>query len=393
MFVVSYGALDFDAAHTETHAHGALAFYSMRSRAPLRVARFDRGVMTVDWCADSPTLLALGCYDGEIIVVDVREFGCAAGESSMHARSYVRPRVSDTRHAAPAWSARWTRAERGATVDCDDGKLSRAVVSTSTDGKVMRWDVARDALHGVDVLSVDWSPPGGAGKTLNSRDDLSSGGRDAARRRGGATCLDFSKDETCYIIGTQEGNIHKCSLGYVNEYLATYSAHVGPVYCVSWSPFHPHVFATCSADGKVKIFMDCTSEDNSFMAGDETSSRINSAPIKPAFVIEHSQRPINSLDWSPWCSTEFAIVTDDGALEIWNLASSVAIPKTVVQVTSDHTPGTVVSYARDAPVIIVGCACGSVSLFRINWQIRDDVHAKSEQQRRLENLFKSSRVA
>ena len=386
MFVVAYGEFNFDAGNAG--ARGALAFYSLRSREPLYAMRFDHGVMTIDWSTTSPTLLAMGCYDGEIAVMNLRDFVRDTAEHPARRVELERPIANDNHHTAPVWGVQWTQAGHNDTIDTSDLKFAQALVSTSTDGKVKRWDRVCDKLHrGVDVLTVDWSPQPCNGKT----NSISCDG--ALIHREGVMCLEFSMDARYYVIGTQDGQIYKCSLAFTNEYLMTYARHVGPIYCIKWSPFHPHVFATCSADWTVKIFVDAASEDYSFMTMSDTSSRMHSAPVQPVFVIEHSQHPINSLDWSPWCATEFAIVTDDGALEIWNLATSVTVPKIVVQVTNDHQPAVTVSYARDAPVIIVGCANGSVSVFRITWPIDEDVHTGGEQRRRLDGCLKSTRVA
>jgi WD40 repeat protein len=385
MFAVAYGEFNFDAGNAG--AHGALAVYSLRSREPLYAMRFDHGVMTIDWSTTSPTLLAMGCYDGEIAIMNLRDFVRDTAECPARVE-LERPIANDNYHTAPVWGIQWALAEHDDTIDTSDLKFAQALVSTSTDGKVKRWDLLCDKLQrGVDVLTVDWSPQPCDGKT----NSISCDG--ALIHHEGVMCLEFSMDARYYVIGTQDGQIYKCSLAFTNEYLMTYAAHVGPIYCIKWSPFHPHVFATCSADWTVKIFVDAASEDNSFMTMSDTSSRMHCAPVQPVFVIEHSQHPINSLDWSPWCATEFAIVTDNGALEIWNLATSVAVPKIVVQVTNDHQPAATVSYARDAPVIIVGCANGSVSVFRITWPTDDDVHTGGEQRCRLDGCLKSTRVA
>ncbi|RYG52705.1 hypothetical protein EON67_00560 [archaeon] len=50
-----------------------------------------------------------------------------------------------------------------------------------------------------------------------------------------------------FLVGTEEGKIHKCSLDYSGQYLATYEGHLMAVYAVRWNPFHPRVFLSCSA--------------------------------------------------------------------------------------------------------------------------------------------------
>lgn len=69
------------------------------------------------------------------------------------------------------------------------------------------------------------------------------------------TCFDFHKaTDYLFLVGTEEGKIHKCSKHYSSQYLDSYDAHHMAVYSVRWNNFHPRVFASCSADWTVKIW-------------------------------------------------------------------------------------------------------------------------------------------
>jgi WD40 repeat protein len=257
----------------------------------------------------------------------------------------------------------------------------------------MRWDL-RDDLHGTEVLTVRWSPPGvengeSTSETIRSKASETPGGD--LVRHGGVMCLDFSEGGKYFVIGTEEGKIHKCSLSYSDQYLASYASHIGPVYDVKMSPYHERVFVTCSADWSVRVFLDDarTDDDNAFASIDDSSSRLKpSSLIQPRLVIEYSQQPINAVDWSPWCATEFALVTDAGTIEIWDLASSTVVPKHEVSITDDKTAAVSVTYAHDAPVIFVGCASGSTHILRMKWRDpTEGVVAKETQRERLEDIL------
>jgi dynein intermediate chain 1 len=72
---------------------------------------------------------------------------------------------------------------------------------------------------------------------------------------GCGTCFDFNKQQDyLFIVGTEEGKIHKCSKSYNNQFLDTFDAHHMAVYSVRWNTFHPKIFASCSADWTVKIW-------------------------------------------------------------------------------------------------------------------------------------------
>ena len=71
----------------------------------------------------------------------------------------------------------------------------------------------------------------------------------------GGSSFDFhSTSEHLFIVGTEEGKIHKCSKAYNSQYLDSYNGHYMSVYAVHWNKFHPKVFLSSSADWTVKIW-------------------------------------------------------------------------------------------------------------------------------------------
>lgn len=54
--------------------------------------------------------------------------------------------------------------------------------------------------------------------------------------------------------GTEDGHIHKCSTSYSEQYLESYSGHIGPVYALQWSPFAPNLFLSCSGDWTIRMW-------------------------------------------------------------------------------------------------------------------------------------------
>jgi len=72
---------------------------------------------------------------------------------------------------------------------------------------------------------------------------------------GNGTCFAYNLEvDHLFLVGTEEGKIHKCSKAYSSKFLHTYNAHTMAVYRVSWNPFYHRVFASCSADWTVKIW-------------------------------------------------------------------------------------------------------------------------------------------
>jgi WD40 repeat protein len=74
-------------------------------------------------------------------------------------------------------------------------------------------------------------------------------------RQSGGLCFDFHpKDSNIYIVGTEDGLIHRCSSSYNEQYLDSYNGHTRPVYKVRWSPFLNGVFLSCAADWTVRLW-------------------------------------------------------------------------------------------------------------------------------------------
>ncbi len=81
------------------------------------------------------------------------------------------------------------------------------------------------------------------------------------------------------MVGTEDGNIHKCSCSYNEQYLDTYSSHAGPVYKVKWSPLCPSAFLSCGADWTIKLWNEeqPLSDSTPAVANNNTSSNNNTS--------------------------------------------------------------------------------------------------------------------
>ena len=85
--------------------------------------------------------------------------------------------------------------------------------------------------------------------------DASAADDDALSGLAGGCCFDFSRlNDHLFLVGTEEGRIHKCSRAYQSQYLETYEGHYMAVYSVRWNNFNPKLFLSCSADWTVKMW-------------------------------------------------------------------------------------------------------------------------------------------
>jgi len=195
-------------------------------------------------------------------------------------------------HLDPVWQLKWI--VRGA-------ERLETLVSISTDGRVLEWNLKKGL-----VMSklMDLKKSGtGEGWISNSSAGLS---------------FDFHpEDPTTYITGTEDGNLHRCSVSYNEQYLETYTPHAGPVYRVKFSTRWPNVFLTASADWSMNLY--------------------HVAQKQPLLQMRATAEnfPINDICWCLDNSTVFATVTVDAKLQIWDLSVSSIDPVVTVDVGAE----------------------------------------------------------
>jgi len=115
----------------------------------------------------------------------------------------------------------------------------------------------------------------------------------------GGLCFDFHKTmEFLFLVGTEEGRIHKCSKAYSSQYLETYDGHSMAVYSVRWNPVHPNIFVSASADWTVKVW--------------------DHAKKAPVLTFDLGQA-VGDVAWAPYASTVFAAITTDGIVHVYDL--------------------------------------------------------------------------
>ena len=70
------------------------------------------------------------------------------------------------------------------------------------------------------------------------------------------TWADLVQTARHWPTGTEDGHIHKCSTSYSEQYLESYTGHIGPVYALQWSPFNKSLFISCSGDWTVRLWQE-----------------------------------------------------------------------------------------------------------------------------------------
>lgn len=269
LFAVGYGSYDF-----MRQGSGMICCFSLKNTSfPEYIFSTESGVMCLDFHPQHPSLLAVGCYDGTVMVYDVRNKGMRPIYSSS---------IKTGKHTDPVWQVFW---------QAEDLAKELNFFSISSDGRVANWIMSKNELKMEPVMQL---------KLVNTvKDDPEE---TSLSGLAGGCCFDFNKtQEHLFVVGTEEGNIHKCSKAYSGQYLETYEGHHMAVYSIKWNPFHERVFITCSADWTVKIW----------------DHNLN-YPIM-SFDLGNA---VGDVCWSPYSSTIFAAVTSDGKVHVFDLAEN-----------------------------------------------------------------------
>lgn len=316
LFAVAYGSYDF-----MKQGSGIVCCFSLKNTThPEYVFSTDSGVMCLDFHPHFHSLLAVGCYDGTVMVFDVRNKINRAIYSSS---------IRTGKHTDPVWQVHWQE---------EDLAKELNFFSISSDGQVASWVMSKNELKMEPVMQL---------KLVSSaRDDPEEVNLSGLA---GGCCFDFNKhNEHLFIVGTEEGKIHKCSKAYSGQYLETYQGHHMAVYALKWNPFHPRVFISCSADWTVKIW------DHNLPH-----------PVS-SFDLGNA---VGDVAWAPYSSTVFAAVTSDGKVHVFDLAENKHEPLCEQKVVK-KSKLTHVSFNKRDPIIIVGDDKGVVNSLKLSPNLR-----------------------
>lgn len=318
LFAVGHGSYDF-----MKQTRGMLLLYTLKNPSfPEYIFSTESGVMCLDIHKEHPYLVAVGFYDGNVAIFNMK--------SSSPQPKYMSSAKSG-KHTDPVWQVKWQK---------DDLDKNLNFFSVSSDGRVVSWTLIKNELVHTDVirLSVEESVENGVeGLQL--------------QMNGCGTSFDFHKQiDYLFLVGTEEGKVHKCSKAYSTQFLDTFDAHNMAVDAVRWNPFHPKVFITCSSDWTVKIW-----EHN----------------IKTPMFVFDLNSAVGDVAWAPYSSTIFAAVTTDGKVHVFDLSINKyeAICQQAI-VAKKKTKLTHIEFNPVYPVIIVGDDRGHVSCLKLSPNLR-----------------------
>uniref|UniRef100_A0A8D0CU60 Dynein axonemal intermediate chain 1 n=1 Tax=Sander lucioperca TaxID=283035 RepID=A0A8D0CU60_SANLU len=326
LFAVGMGSYDFS-----KQGRGMLVYYSLKNSAfPEFIYPTDSGVLCLDIHEQHSYLVVVGFYDGCVAVYNLKEEGL---------EPLYKSTAKTGKHTDPVWQVRWQN---------DDMDNNHNFYSVSSDGRVVSWTLVKNELVFTDIIRL-------------SLDGAVSDGPEGAEQPACGTSFDFHKQiDYLFLVGTEEGKIHKCSKTYSSQFLETYDAHSMAVDAVKWNHFHPKVFISCSSDWTVKIW----------------DHAINT----PMFTFDLNAA-VGDVAWSPYSSTVFAAVTTDGTVHVFdlNINKYEAICQQPV-VAKKKTKLTHIEFNPIYPILIVGDDRGYVSSFKLSPNLRKKPKCKKGQE-------------
>jgi len=357
LLAVSYG----DTAPVPNKPEGLVLFWSLKNPTyPERVIRTRSGVTALHFSTVHPNMVSAGMHNGMVAIWDLRR----GGEVPVLESGSCVSTNNDRKHTDVVWETRW--------VDRGPEKVPRELlISVSSDGNVLQWSMKK-GLEQTRLMPLKRlpNPHLGSNSVHGHREGI-------VFRQSSGFCIDFPRhDPSIYVVGTEDGLVHRCSTSYNEQYLDTYYGHSGPVYKVRCNPFWSYAFLTCSADWTMRLW---------------TTKSLNGQPTDKSlqtFMSTDLCDAVNDVYWAPNNSTSFAAAMDDGRVELWDLSKKPLDPIVV------HFPGegdkekkgrrkrTCVRFSPNSPVLIAGDDQGSVDVMRM-YNTDVQYYSDQEQQERL----------
>ncbi|KAK2959256.1 putative Dynein axonemal intermediate chain 1 [Blattamonas nauphoetae] len=212
-------------------------------------------------------------------------------------------------------------------------------ISIGLDGRVLEWQ-PKKGMERVELMKLKRINPKTHQTYMNS----------LLSRQAAGTCIDFSPaDPSIYIVGTEDGNIHKCSRSYA-DYVETYYGHMGSVTKVRWNPFDSDYFVSSGIDSTIRLWH----HDHPTGGPILMFSSPAVADAKP-----------NDIVWSTTTSTVFAVAHNDGSIAIWDIAKSVVDPIASTPSDPERAFTSIEFHPSDPNVLFAGDGGGAICVFKL----------------------------
>ncbi|KAK9465292.1 WD40-repeat-containing domain protein [Lipomyces arxii] len=316
--------------NTRLHDRSEYDFYSKSEVMCIKFSPFHANILTG------------GCYNGQVLVWDMR-----AGQDAI-----LKTPISGIGHAHPVHA-----------IEFIGTKNANSIITASSDGRVCTWS-ADFLARPQEVFDLKLPPP-------SRTEDLAP------------TCLGLhATDQSYFVVGTEDGNVYTCNresragLQTGLDFNLTYIGQGAPVTGIS---FHPsqgpvdlsNLFLTAGLDWNVKLWR--TVKPGGERAGE----------LMAEFA---SEDLVYDVAWSPVRPGVFASVTGNGALDVWDLAIDVEVP--VASIKSGPRSLNKVAWEKtDGKFIALGGLGSGVSVFSVGTGLGGGANAQAEEWKAMRRLW------
>lgn len=264
-------------------------------------------LVCLEYNPKDPHILVGGCYNGQLGFWDTRK-GSHPVEMTAIEHS----------HRDPVYKTMFLQSKTGTEF-----------FSTSTDGRVLWWDIRR--MGGEPTESLLLCP--------NPKKDP---------RPQGAFSLEYEPTmPTKFMVGTEQGSVLSCNRKAKSpseKIVCSFSQHYGPVYAVQRNPFFPKNFLTI---------------------GDWTA-RIWSEDLRESSIMWTKQHMSYMTDgcWSPVRPAVFFTTKMDGTLDVWDYLFKQNDPTLSIQVCDESLNSLRVQ--EHGRLVACGSHSGTVTLLELS---------------------------
>eukprot|EP00884_Botryococcus_braunii_P017202 jgi/Botrbrau1/4165/Bobra.0192s0032.2 len=221
MFAAAYGSFSFHNQGT-----GGVAVHSLKKPShPTITIPTESGAMCLDFHPGHPNMLAVGLYDGRVAVYDL-----LTPDKPMYCCT-----TATGKHSDAVWQVRW---------QADDGKKHTQLISVSGDGRITQWSLAKNDMLHQDLMALR--------SKVDAKENVGDEGSESLEP---GTAMAFNPDQDhLFVVGTEEGHIHKCSTASNSEVLSSYEGHAAAVHALHWNTVDTKIFISSSADWSVRLW-------------------------------------------------------------------------------------------------------------------------------------------
>ncbi|KAJ3302341.1 cytoplasmic dynein with WD40 domain [Kappamyces sp. JEL0829] len=338
LFVIGYGSYDFS-----RQGPGMIACFTLKNPSyPEFVYQTESGVMSCQFHPQHPSMIAVGLYDGSVLVYNIQK--------KTDQPVFRSNNKGTSKHTDPVWQVSWQKD------DLDDNLV---FFSVSSDGRVIQWTLLKNELLHTDVIALkyDAAEPG-----TQEDEKLFS--------LAGGCCFDFHKKTGhLFVVGTEEGSIYKCSKEYSSEHLLSYAGHSMAVYTVRYNQFNDNYFLSASSDWTVKLWDH--NDPKSIMTFDLNGS-------------------VGDVAWAPFSSTVFAAVTAEGKIFVYDLSVNKYAPMCEQQIVR-KAKLTHISFNPFSPILLVGDENGTVISLKLSPNLRKKGGSPDEEADKLQSVVNAAK--